>query len=352
MIEKMLGGEHHGVELHHVRMDFSDEMDQIGKFRWNKIWRLVRLIGAIFVGRLKSGAQAMYYPPCGPNYVPFFRDCAVLIATRWLFKRTIFHFHATGISELYPKLSPMLKMAFRWAYEYPDLTIGMTELGPRDDIALKSRRHLIIPHGIEDAAGDFDAVRSAAIPGILFVGVVGDEKGVGILLEACARLQEKGTNFRCEIVGRFESAEKEKEFREFVRAHKLEESVKFAGVLVGDEKWKAYKRADIFCFPSHFPPESFPVVLLEAMQFSLPIVSTRWKGIPSLVKEGKNGLLAPIHDPVEIANHLQSLITDSGLRTGMGRAGRESFVTDYKYETFIRRIDEAFVGVVTSPKTA
>jgi glycosyltransferase involved in cell wall biosynthesis len=52
----------------------------------------------------------------------------------------------------------------------------------------------------------------------------------------------------------------------------------------------------VFCFPSFFNSEAFPVVLLEALACGLPIVSTRWRGIPSIVDDGECGLLVEPRD--------------------------------------------------------
>ena len=57
MIEAMLQGKHEHVRLHHVRMAFSTEMDQIGRFRLRKLFELVRVIAAIVHARFAHGAQ-------------------------------------------------------------------------------------------------------------------------------------------------------------------------------------------------------------------------------------------------------------------------------------------------------
>ena len=56
----------------------------------------------------------------------------------------------------------------------------------------------------------------------------------------------------------------------------LENHVQFLGMLTGDAKFAAYARADVFSMPTFYESEAFPVVLLEAMAYGLPIVATRW----------------------------------------------------------------------------
>ncbi len=104
MIERLLRGNLPGIELFHVRMAFSRTMAEMGTMRWSKLFHLLGVIAKIVYHRVVHGVRILYYPPAGPNRVPMVRDLAILLATRWMFDKTILHFHAGGLSELYPRL--------------------------------------------------------------------------------------------------------------------------------------------------------------------------------------------------------------------------------------------------------
>ena len=116
MIESLLGGEYKYAKLFHVRMSFSKEMDELGKFSLSKLLHLLKVIKDIVYFRIIHNVRILYYPPSNPETFPVLRDLAILCITRWMFKKTIFHFHAAGISELYPSLPWFLKILFRWGY--------------------------------------------------------------------------------------------------------------------------------------------------------------------------------------------------------------------------------------------
>jgi len=90
--------------------------------------------------------------------------------------------------------------------------------------------------------------------------------------------------------------------------------VNLAGVQSGDDKFRYYAQASIFCFPTFFESEAFPVVLLKAMQFRLPVDSTRWRGISAIVRDGVTGFLVPINDVAALAERLELLLVDDSLR--------------------------------------
>jgi glycosyltransferase involved in cell wall biosynthesis len=92
--------------------------------------------------------------------------------------------------------------------------------------------------------------------------------------------------------------------------------------------------ADIFAFPTFYPNEAFPLVLLEAMAAGLPVISTTVGGIPDMVIDGETGLLVPPGEVSSLASALRRLVTDSGLRIRMGQAGRGRFMRHYTLEQY------------------
>jgi glycosyltransferase involved in cell wall biosynthesis len=333
------------LELIHVRMEFSEEMGEIGRFRPRKLARLVSLIARIGWTRLRSGANVLYYPPAGPDLVPVLRDMAVLVSVRWMFRRSIFHFHAGGLSQIYPQLPGPLRALFRLAYRRPDAAIRLSELNPEDGKFLGSRSEHVVPYGIEDPGQTVPAPTRdpQAPPRILFVAMIRETKGILVLLQACGILARRGLSFSLDVMGGFQSPAFETRVRQVAEEEGLGDRVHFLGVRTGADKFRSYAAADLFCFPTFFEAETFGVVLLEAMAFSLPIVATRWRGVPSLVKDGENGYLVPIQDSAALAARLEPLLRDPELRATMGQRGRQMFAAHYGLEQYHQALASVFL---------
>lgn len=348
MNQLLLEGDYSKVKFHHVRMAFSGDIQEVGVFRWKKIFHLVAVFFGIVAARFQTGAQVLYYPPASPNMVPFLRDCVLLIGTRWLLKKTVFHFHASGLKEFYKRLPWPLQKAFRRAYGRPDLSISISNFAKADAEFFDSQNISIIPNGIPEPDIVKRLHRSSAqdAPEILFCGMVSEEKGVGILLKACAYLKAKGVHFSCKILGKAASEVEEKQFKDFIQNHQLEEIVEFTGPLYDDNKWKAYSCADVFCFPTFYSAETFPVVAIEAMMFGLPVVSTDWRGLPDIVVDGETGFLVPPKDAQSIAERLERLILDPDLRAAMGAAGRRRYEERFTVDKFRNQMEEALSSVL------
>lgn len=342
MIQRLLEQTYEGVELHHVRMAFSREMNEVGNFHVRKIGHLIALVLRIIARRLGTGARILYYPPAGPDRIPVYRDILVLICVRWMFDKTIFHFEAGGLTDIYESLNRVERALFRTAYRRPHVAIRLSDLLPEDGKRLDAVRELIVPNAIPDL--DVPTIKRPRhdTPVILFVGVVRASKGVAVLLEAAGHLKERGISFKLDIVGEAATAEFEREAHGITIRYGIEDDVAWRGLLIDSQKDEAYERADIFCFPSFFESETTPIVVMEAMRAGLPVVSTHWRGIAEMVQDGTTGILVPIKDPIAVAGALERLISDEQLRLEMGAEGRRAYEERFTIDRYRDGIQRAF----------
>jgi glycosyltransferase involved in cell wall biosynthesis len=317
-------------------MAFSQSTAEIGTPRLRKVLHLCALVARILWCRARTGASVLYYPPAGPDLVPVLRDVVLLVCTRWAFRSTVLHFHAGGLSELEPRLARPLRAAFRTAYGDADLAIQTSALNPPDGERLGARRSAIVANGVCDhplarrQRGD----HGGSPPVVLYAGVLSEAKGLLVVVEACRGLCEQGVDFQLHLMGAFESPRFESALRKAVADAGLANCTTFLGVLTGDAKAACFRASDIFCYPTHFASESFGIVLVEAMQFSLPVVATRWRGVASVVADGQSGVLVPVGDPPRLQAGLKALLEDSDLRRRMGRRGRELYLGQFTEQRY------------------
>jgi glycosyltransferase involved in cell wall biosynthesis len=348
MIEAMLQGRYTRVELHHVRLAFSEDMESVGRFAFRKVWILFTTVLAVMTARFRHRTPVLYYPPAGPNTVPVVRDIILLCATRWLFRATVFHFHAGGVSGFASSLPTILRPFFRWAYGRPAVAIRTAAQNPDDGTVLRARHNVVVPNGLPDMRGRVPERTAASGEPltVLFTGVLIPSKGLRVMLEAFALAVSRGANLRLELMGKWGDTGFRNACEDFIRAHELQDRVRALGVLRDLEKFDRFASCDIFCFPSHFEAESFGLVLVEAMMFAKPVISTRWRGIPSVVNDGVNGFLVDTKDPAAVADRLVTLAGDPELRQRMGQEGRRIFEQRFTLERFHRSMEEALLLAV------
>jgi glycosyltransferase involved in cell wall biosynthesis len=346
-IERLVNGSFLNMKIFHVRMAFSREMDEIGKFSIRKLLHLIQIILKIWWVWIRHRPTLLYYPPAGPQTIPMFRDFAILLATRWLFRRIVFGFHASGISEIYPNLGFMTRFIYRLAYYNADAAIVLSSLNPPDGMMLKAKRSFIVPNGIEDCYPAMNFINQAKQkpPIILFVGVLRESKGIMVLLDACRQLSETGNIYRLDLVGKIESPKFCQQMTTFIEKNHLKQQVKLCGVMTGADKWRRYSFSEIFCYPTFFENESFGNVLLEAMQFEMPIVASRWRGVASIVEDGQSGYLVLPKDSRAIYEKLELLLNNTTMRREMGKRGRRIYLEKYTIGRYRNDMENIFLSL-------
>lgn len=154
---------------------------------------------------------------------------------------------------------------------------------------------------------------------LLFVGRLAGEKGVSHLLKAVALLRAKQVPVELHLVG---TGELEDELRRRAETLEIQDCVIFHGFVPhGEALYEHYRHSDILVLPSL--QEQQGKVLLEAMSQGLPVIATEVGGVPSVISDRDNGLLAPPADAEAIAVAVQRIIWDSALRRRLVEGGLE-----------------------------
>lgn len=151
---------------------------------------------------------------------------------------------------------------------------------------------------------------------ILFLGFLIKTKGIYDLVEIAEKLRETNLEHKIIVGGK---GEEEKRFLKSIIDKNLD-NIEYLGWVSGKDKLDLFSNSDIFLLPSY--KEGMPMVILEAMCFSLPIISTKIAGIPEIVDDGKNGYLLAPGDIEGFVKKIKSLILDTTLRTEYGRNSR------------------------------
>ena len=339
-------------EIHRLRMEFSGDMLEVGRFQWKKLHHLGSLIlQARRILRENPGC-VLLYPPASAKWVPFLRDMIFLYAVRHLAGATVFIFHASGLPVFVEQHWLKRRLAQR-AYHgaQVSLEVAREEVPPHQVFHAKTSRWC--PCGIEVPELQ-RMVRNLVAPyQVLFVASLQEGKGVLEILRTAAHLKRHGKEdaFSFQIVGKWFSDEFEKEARALRIKLGLERMVTFVGQLTGDDKWQAYLEADVFFFPSHYASEASPIVLMEALGMGLPIVSTQWAGIPAMLEGCPTAQLLPIHSPEKYAEVLIGLASGNRNDYAIAEQSRAFYRDQFLPERFIERVADAFHVAIqlTSP---
>ncbi len=164
---------------------------------------------------------------------------------------------------------------------------------------------------------------------IVSVGRLIPKKGHHCVVRAAEMVIREYPSARFLIVGHSKRAKDsyERELSDEISRLGLDKQVLLTGMRDDVPEIMAGADVAILAATSETTPESFGLVLLEAMAMGTPVVASRLGGIPEVVEDGKNGFLVPPRDSKALAKAILSLLRDDKSASEAGRYG-QSIVRD------------------------
>lgn len=323
----------------HINLGMSLNIGETGKFEAIKFWRYILIFLKIIKQVVLFKPDLCYFAITVKGF-PFFKDALFALFIKLSGVKIVYHLHTKGISTrqnrfpdnfLYNMIFKNTDVILLSKYLYRDIQ----KYVPHDRVCYCPNG---IPEILMDQKRSFGNSVDAGVK-ILFLSNLIASKGVYLILEACKILYDKRVSFHCTFVG----GEGDITIENIIKRAKelgIAGYIDCKGSLYGNDKTKEFMKADIFAFPTYYHNETYGLVNLEAMQYSLPVISTYEGGIPDIIENGITGFLIPQKDASALAEKLELLICNPGLRVRMGKAGRKKYEKRYTLEIFEKRIEQ------------
>lgn len=324
-------------EANFVNLSTSFSLQEIGKGGFGKVLSIVKVLYNVWKALRKKDYDLCYMTLTAKG-AGFYKDFLIVLLLKLYQKKIIYHFHNKGVQQ--SSLNWFNDKLYRFVFKNTNSIVLAPSLYKDLQKYVNEQDVYICPNGIPDLkTSDLrpGKIKQDDICRFLFLSNMMQEKGVVDLLEACSLLQQRKVMFECHFIGAWSDITADFFNSKLLELH-LKDSVFPHGKKYGDDKLKYFKNSDVFVFPTYYHNECFPLVLLEAMQQSLPIISTPEGGITDLVAQGTTGFLVPQKNVKELAEHLQLLVENRSLREQLGKAGRERFEELYTLSTFENRL--------------
>ena len=188
-----------------------------------------------------------------------------------------------------------------------------------------------IPLGIElDNKEKFE--KNYSTTNILYVGNLGEHKGVHVLLNAFKKINN--INIRLDIVGKGLCSEKLKLMSQ------NDNRIKFHDFLEGKELLKMYLHSNLTVVPSIWYDNS-PMVIYESFSYGTPVIGSKIGGIPELIEDGFNGYLFEAGNVNELQQLLETLIDSPETLEKLEQGTYES-VQRYTMEKHIKQLEKEY----------
>ncbi len=268
--------------------------------------------------------------------------------------RTVGHLHSGGFLTLWKNLQPARRQSALAQLSRLDAFVTLSEQW-RHAVASEVGvpRHLLhvvnnpIDARFEDAALQLPVDRRGAA--VLAMGVLGQDKGVLDLVEACGQLKQRGLIVKLTLAGPEREAGIRERVQHVIAQHDLGSSIELPGRVHGEGKLQVFRDTTISILPSYY--ENFPLVLLEAAAAGHAIISTPVGAVPEFFEDGVSALFVEPHNVAQIAAALERLVTSPAERTRLARNARLAFTHRLARPEIIRSLQRTYGAVLTGAGT-
>jgi glycosyltransferase involved in cell wall biosynthesis len=108
-----------------------------------------------------------------------------------------------------------------------------------------------------------------------------------------------------------------------------------------------YQACDVYAHPSH--ADGMPNVVLEAMACGMAVVATRVAAVPTMIDDGRTGLLVDIGSVDQLRGAIETLVTDAAARARLGAAASGHVAATYPIARVVDRIEAAYDAILGPP---
>ena len=284
-------------------------------------------------------------------HYPFFGAAEVV----WLWKifnpktRLIIHYHMDVVptSLVFKILSLPSKIILKSLFKRADIvtaaSLDYVENYNIGKIYQKYKNKFVeLPFGVDLENFRPKAAESddGTLTSILFVGGLDRNhnfKGVDILIKAVALLKTRKINdWQLNIIGR---GELKHDLEKLAKDLEIDDQVKIMDKVGDEELQERFRNSDIFVLPSINAGEAFGLVILEAMASGVAIIASDLPGVRGVFTE-KEGLKIRPGDVNDLADKLETLISNPDMMKQMGENARRLAEEKYNWEVFEKKLEE------------
>jgi glycosyltransferase involved in cell wall biosynthesis len=273
-----------------------------------------------------------------------YRKALFVFVCRLFGCKVIFHLHGSEFAKTYDKAGPFYQRVVRYLLNRSNSVFVLSTYWKSYVESISKNPNIRVINNFpspvfEDIYEKRDFSKSETAE-LLFLGYIGQRKGIYDLVESVALLKAKGVNgFRITVGGNGEVDN----LRTLVANKGLDEYFKVIGWVSGEQKYELLKKSHLLLLPSH--NEGLPIAILEALSSGLAVLSTRVGGIPDAIRDERYGLLVNPGQPAELANAISRYLDTDGLIETVARNARALYDIAYSSKTNVKLIRNVIYGL-------
>jgi len=164
-------------------------------------------------------------------------------------------------------------------------------------------------------------------------------KGYSVLIKSFAIISAKYPDWQIVFIGNGEV----EQGKALAKQLGIEDHVVFLGWVSGAAKDKAFQEASIFCLPSY--AEGFPMSVLDAWAYGLPVITTPVGGLKDVLVHGENAMLFQPGNINSLSKYMEELVSNECLRENLSRASVKLSQGPFNIKTISQQLNNIYLNL-------
>jgi len=318
-------------DCHYINLSTSRSIRDLQQQKLYKWFLAFKLFCETFYCLISRRYKKVYVTvfPYGPGFI---KDALIVMLAKLFRQKVVIHLHSYGFRQ-YGQKSPLKAALYRMVFR-KTRPICLSPLLVEDIAPFYSGTIDILPNGVPAVNFQNNYKVGKSEISLLYFSNLIRGKGIFIIIEAMAELVKRGYHLVLTIAGP-EGDVTYDELKQELSRRRIDEYVKLIGPVFDEKKYGLYHDADLFLLPSDY--DTFGLVILDAMQFGVPVISSPIGGIPDVLGNGRGRLLERI-DAESLITAIEELILNDQQRERISQLSFEYFHKNYTTEVFERKL--------------
>lgn len=355
------------IQLVHIKSNIRTENWQKGRFDLAGIAVFFKNFTNILNALVKQKIDVVYYL-LSANRVGCLRDFVVVLTAKLFRKKVIAHYRGGNFHNFYLNQPKFHRFYLKLLLIFTNKIIVQSKslISIFTSICVENNKLEVLPNGLNSS--DFLKMKSINNKAgteftFLFLGHISFHKGFYDLIEAYKMLTPRyniklkyggtkkfGKNFynsekiflNGEILKFYELHKKEihNTIEDFVR-DSYKYNAEYLGVVSGEEKLNTFLHSDVLILPSY--TEGFPMVVLEAMAFGLPVIVSRIGALIDIIKEGENGFFVEAGNVESIVDKMEYVINHKDILQTISLNNMNYVRKEFNITKIVRQFEEIII---------
>ncbi|MFQ5560255.1 MAG: glycosyltransferase family 4 protein [Nitrospinota bacterium] len=299
------------LQVREIKINYSSTLEELGKLNFKKFF-------GIFVVGLKVLFALIFFRPdvvcfeIAPMGTAFLRDSLYVWLCKIFRSKITFIFQAKGIKE--STKNSVKQWYYVQVFRGTKSVILSQSLYEDIEGVVSIKDVFVVPNAVEDEltenefGGLLEKRKRNDKPVLLFLSNMIESKGPLDTLEICNMLQKDKKDFKCFFVGNWKEEVTKKSFYEFIEKNNLSGQCQYLGPKYDEEKKEVLATSNFLIFPTKYEHERFPLVILEALMFGIPVVSYDNGAVKEVIDQEYLGYVSKTRTPAECFQWLREKI--------------------------------------------